>query len=121
MIDNDYMAMYNSQIAERIAYKYPPIYKLIQISLKHKNADTLNNSAKELAINLRKTFGQRVLGPEFPVISRMRNEYIKNILLKIEKEFSLSKAKLILAEHIENLKADKDHTGLRVIIDVDPI
>ncbi len=121
VIDNDYMAMYNSQIAERFAYKYPPIYKLIQISLKHKNADKLNTSARELAIVLRKTFGQRILGPEYPVISKIRNEYIKNILLKLEKEFSLSKAKSMLAEHIENFKSDKDNAGVRVMIDVDPM
>jgi primosomal protein N' (replication factor Y) len=121
VIDNDYKAMYESQLAERVTYKYPPVYKLIQISLKHKNDETLNKSAREFAIILRKSFGQRILGPEFPVISRVRNDYIKNILLKIEKDFSLSKAKSILAEHIENFKADKDHAGVKIIIDVDPI
>jgi primosomal protein N' (replication factor Y) len=121
VIDNDYITMYESQIAERTTYKYPPIYKLIEISIKHKNAETLSNSAREFAIVLRKTFGQRVLGPEFPVISRIRNEYIKKILLKIEKELSHSKAKSMLAEHIENFKLDKDHKGLRIMVDVDPM
>ena len=121
VIDNDYKAMYESQLAERVTYKYPPVYKLIQISLKHKNAETLNRCAREFAIMLRRSFGQRVLGPEFPIISRVRNDYIKNILLKIEKDNSLSKAKSILAEQIEKFKADKDNTGVRVMIDVDPI
>ena len=121
VIDNDYKAMYESQLAERVTYKYPPVYKLIQISLKHKNAETLNRCAREFAIMLRRSFGQRVLGPEFPIISRVRNDYIKNILLKIEKDHSLSKAKSILAEQIEKFKADKDNTGVRVMIDVDPI
>ncbi|MFA4852286.1 MAG: primosomal protein N' [Bacteroidales bacterium] len=121
VIDHDFKAMYESQITERITYKYPPVYKLIQITVKHKDAEKLNKSARELAIILRKAFGQRILGPEYPIVSRIRNEYIKNILFKIEKEFSLSKAKSTLIERIENFKADKDHTGVRVLIDVDPI
>ncbi|NTW33588.1 MAG: primosomal protein N', partial [Bacteroidetes bacterium] len=121
VIDNDYKIMYESQINERITYKYPPVYKLIQIVVKQKDTDELNKSARELAINLRKLFGQRVLGPEYPVVSKIRNEFVKNILLKLEKEFSLSKAKLILAECITALKADKDHKGIKVIIDVDPM
>ncbi len=121
VIDHDFKAMYESQITERITFKYPPIYKLILITVKNKNAERLNKSAKELALILKKSFGQRILGPEYPVISRIRNEYIKNILLKIEKDFSLSQAKLILAERIEEFKADKENNGMRVIIDVDPI
>jgi len=121
VIDNDYKTMYESQINERITFKYPPVYKLIQITVKHKNAENLNKSAKELAFNLRKVFGKRVLGPEFPVISRIRNEYVKNILLKIEKEFSLSKAKLLLEERITAIKTDKEHKGIRIMIDVDPM
>jgi len=120
VIDNDYTAMYESQIAERHTFKYPPVYKLIEISLRHKNADKLNRSAKEFATVLKKSFGQRVLGPEFPVVSRIRNEYIKNILVKFEKDISLTKAKSVLTDHIETFKADKDHTGVRVVIDVDP-
>ena len=121
VIDNNYKTMYESQIDERSTYKYPPLYKLIEISIKHKNAEKLNIAAREFAIMLRKSFGQRVLGPEFPVISRIRNEYIKKILMKIEKEFSMSKAKSILAEQIENFKLDKDYTGVRIMVDVDPM
>jgi primosomal protein N' (replication factor Y) (superfamily II helicase) len=120
VIDNDYTAMYNSQIAERNTFKYPPIHKLIQITIKHKNAEKLNRSAKEFAVILRKSFGLRVLGPEYPVISRIRNEYLKNIMLKFEKDISLTKVKLIIKETIESFKADKDHTGFRIMIDVDP-
>ena len=121
VIDHDFKAMYESQITERVTFKYPPIYKLILITVKHKNAEHLNTSAKELAIILKKSFGQRILGPEYPVVSRIRNEYIKNILLKIEKDFSLSKAKSILAERIEEFKSDKENSGVRIIIDVDPV
>lgn len=121
VIDHDYTSMYESQIQERMTFKYPPFYKLIQISLKHNNAETLNNSAKELCKQLKKIFGQRVLGPEYPTISRIRNEYIKNILLKIEKDFSLSQAKIVLKKQLDNFKSEHDHKGIRIAIDVDPL
>jgi primosomal protein N' (replication factor Y) (superfamily II helicase) len=121
VIDNDYSSMYESQIAERNTFRYPPIYRLIQLTLKHKDAEKLNKSAREFAISLRKVFGGRILGPEFPMVSRVRNEYLKNILLKIEKDYSLSKAKTSLQTIIENFRNDKDHKGVRVVIDVDPV
>jgi primosomal protein N' (replication factor Y) (superfamily II helicase) len=121
VIDNNYTAMYESQIAERNSFRYPPIYKLIQLTLKHKNAEKLNRSAREFAINLRKVFGGRVLGPEFPMVSKIRNEYIKNTLLKIEKDYSLVQAKVSLRKIIENFRNDPDHKGVRVVIDVDPV
>lgn len=121
VIENDYIAMYESQIAERNSFRYPPIYKLIQFTLKHKNAEKLNKSAREFAMNMRKVFGGRVLGPEFPVVSKIRNEYLKNILLKIEKEYSLSKAKSTIRTLIENFKIDNDHKVVRIVIDVDPV
>lgn len=121
VIENDYPAMYESQIAERNSFRYPPIYKLIQLTLKHKNSEKLNLSAREFAKNLRKIFGARVLGPEFPMVSRIRSEYLKNIILKIEKEYSLHQAKSSLRTIIENFKNDNDHKGVKVVIDVDPV
>lgn len=121
VVDNNYTAMYESQIAERNTFKYPPVYKLIQLTLKHKNSEILNRSAREFTKNLRKVFGGRILGPEFPVVSKIRNEYLKNILLKIEKEYSVSQAKSLLRTQIENFRNDTDHKGVRIVIDVDPI
>ncbi len=120
VIDNDYSTMYESQIGERQTFKYPPVYKIIQLSLRHKNAEKLNRSAKELAMILKRSFGSRILGPEYPVVSRIRNEFIKNILVKFERDFSLTNAKALLAKHIEAFKLDKDNTGIRIMIDVDP-
>mgnify|MGYP003327908482 FL=1 len=70
---------------------------------------------------MRKSFGNRVLGPEYPAISRIRNFYHKNILLKIEHEGSIASAKTILNTIIESMQNHSDFKSIRFIIDVDPV
>jgi len=121
VIANDYTGMYASQLAERENFKYPPFYRLIRLTLKHKNKDILHLAAKELAEYLTQIFGNRILGPEMPVISRVQNYYLENILLKIEKQASAQKAKSLLAEAIGNIQQLPTYKSLKVVADVDPV
>ncbi|NVO03727.1 MAG: primosomal protein N' [Bacteroidetes bacterium] len=121
IIDNDYIGMYESQLLERRNFKYPPFVKLVSITLKHKDSDLLDRAAKEFAINLKSVLGKRVLGPEFPLVSRVRNEYLKNILIKIENEISSARVKTLIGEEINKFKAHAEFKSARIIIDVDPV
>jgi primosomal protein N' (replication factor Y) len=112
--------MYAGMYAEREKFKYPPFYRLIRLTLKHKNKDTVHLAAKELAEYLEKIFGSRVLGPETPIVSRVQTYYLENILLKIEKQASAQKAKSLLTEAIHNLRQLPAYKSLRVVADVDP-
>jgi primosomal protein N' (replication factor Y) len=120
VIKNDYVAMYKSQIEEREKFKYPPFYRLIRLTLKHKSKETVQSAAEQLADYLTKIFGNRVLGPEKPIISRVQNYYLENILLKIEKQASAQKAKELLATAIQNLYTLQTYKSLQVVVDVDP-
>jgi len=121
VVANDYAGMYASQLAEREKFKYPPFYRLIRLTLKHKNKNVLHLAAKELAEYLTQIFGARILGPETPVISRVQNYYLENILLKIEKQASAQKAKTLLAEAIGNIRQLQVYKSLQVVADVDPV
>ncbi len=121
VINNDFQHLYTSQLAERKQFKYPPFYHLIKITLKHKKTNTLNNAADTLAQSLKNQFGNRILGPEFPLVNRIQNWYLKNILLKVEKEKSIQKAKLLLKKQIEKMKATEKYKSLQFVIDVDPV
>ena len=118
---NDYAGMYASQIAEREKFRYPPFYRLIRLTLKHKSKDVLHVASKELSEYLSQIFGRRVLGPEIPVISRIQTYYLENILLKIEKQASAQKAKTLLAEAIHNIRQLPAYKSLQVVADVDPM
>ena len=120
IIANDYTGMYESQLAEREKFKYPPFYRLIRLTLKHRSKEIVNMAAKELAEYLTKIFGSRVLGPETPIISRVQNYYLENILLKIEKQSSMQRAKTLLAEATDNIRQLPAYRSLQVVADVDP-
>jgi len=121
VIRNDYLSMYQTQISEREEFIYPPFYRLINITLKHKNNGILTQAANVLANSLRKIFGIRIFGPQAPLISRIQNYYIVNILLKIEKKSSPAKAKWILNREANNLKAIERFKTVMIQFDVDPM
>jgi primosomal protein N' (replication factor Y) (superfamily II helicase) len=121
VIRHDYTGMYNSQFVERQQFKYPPFYRLIALSLRHMDFDLLNKGASEMAKMLRNKFGNRVLGPEYPQVSRIKNLYIKNILIKLEKTLSTGSAKQDIEAIISAFVSGQPYKSIRVIIDVDPV
>ena len=118
---NDFISFIKSQSHERKLFGYPPYTRIISITLKHKNQQKLDIAALSLGIVLRRSFGERVLGPEYPVVSRIRNYYHKNLLLKIEQKSSINQAKVILSSIIKKIREQDIYKSIRVIIDVDPI
>jgi primosomal protein N' (replication factor Y) len=121
VINHDFIHTYQTQLAERQNFGYPPFTKLIQLTLKHKNQAKLDQVAELLAISLRKTFGTRVYGPEYPVISRINNWFQKCILLKIERQSSVVKAKELILKDIQLLTGHVDFHSVIVQPDVDPM
>ncbi|MCX2763342.1 replication restart helicase PriA [Aquimarina muelleri] len=116
---NDYLGMYGDQIEERYQYKYPPFYKLIKITSRHKDYNKVNEATDWLAKSLKNVFKKNVLGPEFPPVSRIRNQYHKNIIIKIPQGQSLNKTKEIIKKINTSFKAIKDFSGVRIVINVD--
>lgn len=121
VIAHDYHSMYSSQILERRSFKYPPFYRLINISLKHKDSRLLNEAAREFAIILRETQGNRVLGPEYPLVAKIKNLYIKAVLVKLEKDEKLNAHKKEILKAIDRFRGSPAYKSVRVVIDVDPI
>jgi len=121
VMDYDYAGMYQQELLERRNFLYPPFNRLIKLTLKHKNQTTLFNGTFELVKTLRNKLGSRVLGPETPYVSRINNQYLQNILIKIEREASPSKTKVIIKNHIDSLSSHSAYKSIRFTIDVDPI
>ena len=121
VIANDYNDLYLTEMEERKSFKYPPFYRIINLDIKHKDPEILYNQAIYLATELRKHFGERVIGPEAPLISRIRNYYIKSIMLKFEKDgISIVKAKAVLRDVIVQFQTTKLSKGSIIQPDVDP-
>lgn len=120
VLRHDYSGMYRMQAEERKTFRYPPFCRMIRIVLKHRDKMQLNSFSACLGDDLRNFLGDRVLGPEFPVISQIQLYYIKTILIKIEKHRSLPETKKMIGECIGRIRKMKGAGGLRIAVDVDP-
>ncbi|MBA3901506.1 MAG: primosomal protein N', partial [Bacteroidetes bacterium] len=121
VIDNNYLSMYTREMMERKNFHYPPFFRLIEFTLQHRDINIINHGAKEYAEGLRSLFGNRVLGPEFPAVARIKNLYHKRVLVKIEREGSINQVKESIRELMNRFSQHKDYKSIRIVVDVDPI
>ncbi len=119
VVMGNYTEMYSEQMAQRDEYHYPPINKIIKISFKHKDYNTLNEAATWFGKALRNVFGTQILGPEFPPVARIRNQYIKQVLVKIPRKQSLKQTKNSIKRIENSFNAISWYRSVRVIYDVD--
>lgn len=121
VVNHDYEGMYREEMIERKQFKYPPYYKMIQVDLKHKDLGQLLLISDKFAAILKQQFGEMILGPQTPLIGRIRNYYIQTILIKMDwKNQSISKIKNLLKEKISDFESDKANKGIFIQVDVDP-
>jgi primosomal protein N' (replication factor Y) len=116
---NDYKTMYKEQLEERYQYKYPPLLRTIRIILKHRDFNKVNRGSEWLTKSLRNQFQQGVLGPTSPVVARVRNQYIKHILIKLPSNKSLKQSKIILKKVKTSFQSIGEFRPIRFIFDVD--
>ncbi len=118
---NEYVEMFKEQLYEREQFNYPPANRIIKITFKHKDYNKLNEAAEWFAKSLKNVFDKNVLGPEYPPVARIRNQYIKNIILKIGGNRSLVKTKNSIKRIEKSFNAISYYRGVRVIYNVDHI
>lgn len=117
----DYVNMYKEQLYEREQFKYPPVNRIIKVTFKHKNYNVLNEAADWFTSALRTNFGGTVLGPEYPPVSRIRNQYLKHIVVKVQKANSLVQTKANIRRIEKSFKSVAMYRSVRVIYNVDHI
>tara|TARA_R110000868_G_scaffold175564_1_gene412675 strand:+ start:30271 stop:32727 length:2457 start_codon:yes stop_codon:yes gene_type:complete len=117
----DYDGMFKEQLYEREQHKYPPINRIIKITFKHKDYNKLNEAAEWFTVGLRNSFGIHVLGPEYPPVARIRNQYLKHVLIKIPNGQSLVKTKNSIKRIEKSFNAISQYTSVRIIYNVDYI
>ena len=121
VITNDYQEMVNGQLAERQMFRYPPYYRLVYVYLKNRNEALLEQMARVMGDKLRTVFGTRVLGPDNPPVARIQTLFIKKIVIKIEQNSSMSRARELLLRIQKEMVEDERFKSLIVYYDVDPM
>ena len=122
IIEHDYPSFYASEISEREKYRYPPFVRLIRMVVKHPDKRIVQLAAVELTTRMHHALGKgRVLGPEEPMIGKIRGLYLMQLLIKLERnKINLKKVKEIIQEKSAELTREKTFTKVQVTIDVDP-
>ena len=119
VIDTDFIGMYNDEITQRKKFSYPPFFRLIHFTFSHKDKNVLNAGTDEFCSALKQSFGNRLLGPDFPAVSRIKNKFHKNCMLKIERNLSIFKTRTLILAAKNQFEAFSKYKSVRISIDVD--
>jgi primosomal protein N' (replication factor Y) len=119
VVRNDYLGMYKEQLYDRQIYHYPPYFKLIKLTLKHRDFDKLKEGSMWLYQVIKQNLAIPVLGPEEPPISRIRNEYIRTILIKIPQKQSLQGTKKTIQKILNSFESVAVYRSIKVSVNVD--
>lgn len=84
VMEADYESMYASQMVERTAFRYPPVVRLINIYLKHRDERTCEEAAQTFAALVRPHFSGHLLGPDRPAVGRVQSLHIRKLMLKVD-------------------------------------
>lgn len=119
---HDYKTFFDFEITYRQNYGYPPFTRLILVSFRHKMKDIVEDAAIAFAGMLQKDFGSYIIGPARPMVSRVRNQYLMDMLLKLPKDTGLiNRAKQAIRQGLITLHNNKRFRSVVVISDVDPV
>ena len=116
---NDFAAMYQSQIAERQQFRLPPITRMVKITLKHTEEQTVLAAAMQMQTMLREAFAGNVMGPAAPLVSRIQNYYLQDFWIKLNRDNTLSARKRQLGEVIRQFKQLSQFKKVRCVVNVD--
>ncbi len=118
---NNYDKMFSEQYYEREQFKYPPLVRIIKLTLKDKDYNKLNEAAQWFASSLKNVLGHQILGPEYPPVARIRRDYLKNILIKVGKGQSLPQTKNSIKRIEKSFNAISKYKSVRLVYNVDHI
>lgn len=121
IIEYNYKRYYHREIFERNEMRYPPVSRMIKVTLKHKKIPNLQDASLFFDHIIRPTLGDRLRGPAAPYIGRIRSYYLADFWIKLDNKAAiLNSVKQLLHSAAAQVKGNKGGSQLRVIIDVDP-
>lgn len=119
---HDYKTMFAEEIAKREQFAYPPFTRIIKLTFKHKIKDVVHDAANIFADNLKNRYQEYITGPSEPVVGRVRNQYLMELLLKLPaSQKIISQCKKDILNQVAILHQEKRYKGLIVVPDVDAL
>jgi len=120
VVRNNYKGFYVRDLHERNRFGYPPHSRLIEINMRHKELELIQDASNYFGVLLRESLGPRVIGPNLPMVSRIRNQYYRSFIIKVERGVSVVEVKKMIKVAMTRFFSDKLYHGVQIIPDVDP-
>ena len=122
VMEHNYKLFYEHELIARQQFFYPPFSRVIRISFRHKIREVVQDAAALFALHLKKDFAQYVSGPAEPVVSRIRNQYIMELMLKLPKNGStIAYSKQVIQQQRAILQNEKKFRSVSIVPDIDPV
>lgn len=121
IVKNDYIAFYDQQLSERMLFHYPPFYRLVYIYMKHRDIHVLEEFSTVIGKRMREIFDDRILGPDMPPVARIKQLYIRKIVLKVENGLSQYKINEVLQNIQEAYCNLPRYRSIVMYYDIDPL
>ena len=121
IVKSDYKAFFQETLNERRQFSYPPFSHLFYIIVRHRNSATAEQAAYHIGALLRKSFGNRLLGPDKPSIASVKQQHIRKFILKIENGVSLTNVRSILRRAAQQTLSEKRFSTVTILFDADPL
>ncbi len=120
--EHDYKKLFEFELESRKAYHYPPYYRLIRLIFKHKEKHIAEEAANLVMHGLKTNFAGYLHGPAQPVVDRIRNQYLWEILIKLPKDANLiNQCKREIQQQAVIVQSHKQYRGVTILPDVDPV
>ena len=119
---HDYEKFYHFEIEKRKDFFYPPFSRMVMVTLKHRDKETVEAAANKLTNLLSQDLKEFITGPAAPVVGRLRNMYLMELMIKLPKEAGMSLTyRKVIRNHINLLQGEKNYKSVVVVTDVDPL
>ncbi len=121
IVRNDYATFYDQQLGERMLFHYPPFYRLVYIYMKHHDVHILEEFSELIGHRMREIFDNRILGPDLPPVAKIKQQYIRKIVLKVESGLSQYKINEVLQNIQQAYCAQQRYRRISMYYDIDPL
>ena len=121
IVGNDYASFYDQQIGERMLFHYPPFYRLVYIYMKHRDVHILEEFSTVVGKRMREIFDDRILGPDLPPVAKVKQQYIRRIVLKVENSLSQYKINEVLHNIQLAYCNQQRYRAVTMYYDIDPM
>jgi len=119
---HNYKAMFEEEMVKRKQFSYPPFSRLVLLTFKHKIKEIVEAAAYHFTNGLKNKYGNYIVGPAEPVINRIRNQYLAELLFKLPRDSKLiAQCKKDILDQIAFLHSEKRYRSVVVVPDVDVV